>query len=203
MFYEALPDVQYVEGHCAHVFVCAAKSCTYKCCHFLNCPDHSSTGNLIKHVTSCWGKAAYEVAKACQHVNDAHESVVKPLTTTGTITAAFEQKGKGKVSYRHRQHTKKETKSVNGLHLLEVHLTVIPRAEIVRWVLECPSLQGCRRPGLPFIDEDRQARLLHPIGDDCFKRCTNCFCLNLSTYWTDASSMYQSLFLYVKASHSQ
>ena len=78
-FYEALPDIQYVEGRCAHVFACAAKSCTYKCRHFLNGPDRSLTGNLIKHVKSCWGEAA----TAC-------ESVVKPLTTTGTITAAFE-----------------------------------------------------------------------------------------------------------------
>jgi len=109
-FYEAIPDIQYIAGHHMHVFKYAAKSCSYNCWRFLDGPDCSSTGNLIKHVKSCWGKAAYEAAMACQHAKDARESVIKPLTTTGTITAAFEQKGKGKVTYWHRQHTKKETK---------------------------------------------------------------------------------------------
>ena len=109
-FYHPIPDIVYVNGRRAHVFKCAAKSCTYKCRRFLDGHDRSSTGNLIKHVKSCWGNAAYEAAKDCQHANDARESVVKPLTTSGTITAAFDRKGKGKVNYRHRQHTKTETK---------------------------------------------------------------------------------------------
>jgi hypothetical protein len=46
----------------------------------------------------------------CQHANDARESIIKPLMMTGTITAAFDRKGKGKVVYRHRQHMKTETK---------------------------------------------------------------------------------------------
>ena len=89
-FYQAVPDIKYVEGCHMHVFECVAKSCTYKCRHFLDGPDHSSTGNLIKHVKSCWGEAAYEAAMACKHAKDAHESVVKLLTKTGTITAALE-----------------------------------------------------------------------------------------------------------------
>ena len=109
-FYHPIPDIVYVNGRCAHVFKCAAKSCTYKCRRFLDSHDRSSTGNLIKHVNSCWGDAAYEAAKDCQHANNARKSVVKPLTTLGTITAAFDRKGKGKVNYRHRQHTKTETK---------------------------------------------------------------------------------------------
>jgi hypothetical protein len=64
--------------------------------------------NLIKHVKSCWGDTAYEAAVNCGHTNDARASVVKPLVTMGTITAAFERKGKGKVTYRHRQHMKRK-----------------------------------------------------------------------------------------------
>lgn len=51
-------------------------------------------------------------------------SEVRAMTVKGAldpqlITAAFERKGKGKVTYSHRQHTKTES-----------------RAEIVRWVAE-------------------------------------------------------------------
>jgi hypothetical protein len=109
-FYHPIPDIEYVDGRRAHVFQCTAKSCSYKCRHFLDGPDRSSTGNLIKHVKSCWGDAAYEAATNCQNANDARESIVKPLVKTGTITVAFDRKGKGKVTYRHRQHTKTETK---------------------------------------------------------------------------------------------
>src|SRR5277367_4338586 len=109
-FYSAIPDIEYVDGRRAHVFECAGKSCTYKCRRFLDGPDRLSTGNLIKHVKSCWGEAAYEAAVNCQNANEARESIIQPLTTMGTITTAFERKGKGKVSYRHRLHTKTETK---------------------------------------------------------------------------------------------
>ena len=44
--------------------------------------------------------------------NDACETVVKELKGSGTITASFERKGKGKVTFSHCQHTKTETKSV-------------------------------------------------------------------------------------------
>ena len=99
-FYDPIPDIEYVDGCQAHVFQYATKSCSYKCCCFLDGPNHSSTGNLIKHVKSCWGEAAYEAAADCQHTNDAHENIIKPLAKTGTITVAFNQKGKGKVTYR-------------------------------------------------------------------------------------------------------
>lgn len=109
-FYCPIPDIKYVDGRRAHIFKCMAKSCKYTCRRFLDGPDRSSTGNLIKHIKMCWGEAAYEAATDCGHANEARQSVVKPLTMTGTITTAFDRKGKGKVSYRHRQHTKTETK---------------------------------------------------------------------------------------------
>lgn len=41
---------------------------------------------------------------------DAREQVKRPLRMTGSIKAAFERKGKGKVTYSNVQHTKTETK---------------------------------------------------------------------------------------------
>ena len=68
---------------------------------------------------------------------DARESVVKEIKGSGSITAAFERKGKGKVTFSHRQHTKTETKSVTlPSQALVLYLIIICRAEIVRWVAE-------------------------------------------------------------------
>jgi hypothetical protein len=68
---------------------------------------------------------------------DARESVVKEIKGSGSITAAFERKGKGKVTFSHRQHTKTETKSVTlPSQALMLYPIIICRAEIVRWVAE-------------------------------------------------------------------
>jgi hypothetical protein len=68
---------------------------------------------------------------------DARESVVKEIKGSGSITAAFERKGKGKVTFLHCQHTKTETKSVTlPSQALVLYLIIICRAEIVRWVAE-------------------------------------------------------------------
>jgi hypothetical protein len=56
---------------------------------------------------------------------------------TGSITAAFEKSGKGKVTFSHRQHTKTEAKYVHGHIDLHKKLKLCcNRAEIVRWVSE-------------------------------------------------------------------
>jgi hypothetical protein len=77
-------------------------------------------------------------------VDDAHKRVIKGLNVSGSITASFEWKGKGKVSYSNRQHTKTET-----------------RTELVRWVAESlrpfkiVSDQGFQSPmktGWPHYD---------------------------------------------------
>ena len=67
---------------------------------------------MRKHVESCWGEDALKAAMEAGTANDARETVVKELKGSGTITASFERKGKGQVTFSHRQHTKAETKSV-------------------------------------------------------------------------------------------
>ncbi|KAF8805751.1 hypothetical protein BYT27DRAFT_7103880 [Phlegmacium glaucopus] len=52
-FYEPILDIVYVDAQHVHVFKCTAHSCQYKCQWFLDGPDCSSTGNLIKHVKLC------------------------------------------------------------------------------------------------------------------------------------------------------
>ena len=70
---------------------------------------------MIKHAKSCWGQPAWEAAYACHNATDARESIMKPIISTGSITAAFQRKGQGKVTYSYRMHTKTETKFDNSI----------------------------------------------------------------------------------------
>jgi len=45
----------------------------------------------------------------CANLKDSRRAA-NGIKNTGSITAAFERKGKGKVTYLHRQHMKAETK---------------------------------------------------------------------------------------------
>ncbi|KAG1730510.1 uncharacterized protein EDB91DRAFT_1239076 [Suillus paluster] len=92
--------------------------------------DIESTGNMCKHVKNCWGEDALAAAVQTKNAREAHETVVQGILTTGTITASFERKGKGKVTFSHHQHTKTETK-----------------AEIVHWVSESFRFQSLMKTG--------------------------------------------------------
>jgi hypothetical protein len=67
----------------------------------------------------CWTEEVVQAADEAADVSEAREKVVKALNRSGSIDAAFERKGKGKVTYSNRQHTKTDS-----------------RTEIVRWVTE-------------------------------------------------------------------
>jgi len=120
-----------------HIFHCGAKSCKKTVQRFLDKKDGKSTSNLRKHVKSCWGEDAVSTVDNAKNANEAHEGVVKGLLMTGSITAAFEKSGKGKVTFLHRQHTKTEAKYVQDHIDLHINLKLCSnRAEIVRWVSE-------------------------------------------------------------------
>lgn len=114
-FYDPVPEIIYVEGQRCHVFKCSAHGCSYTSCWFLTTKDKSSTGNLIKHVKACrgWGEETWAAATACGTAKEARELVTKPgIKMSGSILTSFAQKGKGKVTYSHLNHTKTETKYV-------------------------------------------------------------------------------------------
>ncbi|KAG1723998.1 hypothetical protein EDD22DRAFT_982907 [Suillus occidentalis] len=66
--------------------------------------DVRSTGNMRKHVKSCWGEDALNAADDAKGADDV-------ILKNGSITASFERKGKGKVTYLHCQHTHGETRA--------------------------------------------------------------------------------------------
>jgi hypothetical protein len=115
-FFGPIPDITYnTEGRRAHEFRCSAGVCKGKGTNkrivrrYLDTLDRTSSSNLKRHAILCWGGDM--VSKALDAKVDI-ESARKTLGALqdGSITAAFERKGKGKVSYSHRQHTKAETR---------------------------------------------------------------------------------------------
>ena len=121
-FFQDKPTIEYKKGRRCHVFKCAAQGCKYKLRRYLDTKDATSTGNMSKHVRSCWGPDVYEAARQVKSADEARKTIVSTYLKSGSITASFERKDKHKVTYSHRQHTATET-----------------RAEIVRWV--CESLR--------------------------------------------------------------
>jgi hypothetical protein len=117
-FFSPIPDIEYVDQHRCHVVKCLARGCSHKIRRFLDKGDKTSTGNMRKHVRLCWGENVMKTICSAKDLAAARNGITE-YTDKGSITASFEQKGKGKVYYRHRQHTHTET-----------------RAEIVCWVAE-------------------------------------------------------------------
>src|SRR5437763_10762735 len=110
-FFDPMPAIETVEGRRCHLFSCSATHCKYTCRWFLNKGDAFSTGNLRKHAKTCWGEEAVKAANEAKDVSEAREKVVHALNRSGSIDAAFERKGKGKVTYSNRQHTKMEART--------------------------------------------------------------------------------------------
>jgi hypothetical protein len=141
-FFGPEPLVEHVEGRRCHAFQCLAKHCKQKSRsvrRYLDTSDAKSTGNLQKHAKKCWGTEIVATADKAKTAKEVRDTTVKGYLDPQSITAAFERKGKGKVTYSYRQHTKTEAK-----------------AEIVRWV--CESMR-------PFdIVQDRGFRSLMKTG---------------------------------------
>ncbi|KIM56446.1 hypothetical protein SCLCIDRAFT_1146699, partial [Scleroderma citrinum Foug A] len=108
-FFSPTPHIQYMNDRCCHVFKCLAKGCRHHVQHFLDTSDKSSTSNMWKHVKSCWGDNILST------ILDAKDLVAACCEVQGhignaSITMAFERKGREKVTYSHRQHSKSETR---------------------------------------------------------------------------------------------
>ncbi|KAG2741624.1 hypothetical protein P692DRAFT_201842237 [Suillus brevipes Sb2] len=115
-FFEPFPIIGHENGRRYYEFRCVAKGCGKRIRRFLDKKDAKSTSNMRKHARTCWGEEVVKAADDAKSCDVARESIVNGILTNGSITASFERKGKGKITYSHRQHTKTETK-----------------AEIVRW----------------------------------------------------------------------
>jgi len=139
-FFRPTPAIVYVEGRKVHVFECAASHCKCKTRfirRYIDTGDISSTSNLRRHAIRCWGDEAVAAADKTCTAKVAREALSK-REVNGSITAAFERVGKGKVTYSTRQHTKPEARYILFLfcHCKTSDTIECCRAEFVRWVTE-------------------------------------------------------------------
>ncbi|KAG0699301.1 hypothetical protein DFH29DRAFT_809220 [Suillus ampliporus] len=121
-FFDPTPRIIENDGWWAHEFRCSARGCKTTIRRYLDKKDARSTGNMRKHVKLCWGNVVLQAADDAKDASEVRTKIIPGILRDGSITASFERKGKGKVTYSNRQHTRAETK-----------------AELVRWVSE--SLQ--------------------------------------------------------------
>ena len=115
VFYEAVPEIEYVGGCWSHIFKCMAVGCKYRPQHYLDTKDKSSTSNLIKHIKQCWGDEVWKAVLECKDAGEAHAAVMKPFAKNSNIMVSFERTGKGKVTYMHCQYT-----NISSYHLHHV-----------------------------------------------------------------------------------
>ena len=104
-FFKPNPSIEYKDRQRSHVFQCNAKGCTKGICQFLDKGDALSTGNMRKHIKTCWGKEILDQVMQTKSFNAARDAV-KNYQSNGTITTTFEQKDAMKKSYSHLPHTK-------------------------------------------------------------------------------------------------
>jgi len=108
------PRIEYVDGHHAHTFECAAGRCWGKngrdIHQYLDKGDAKLTSGLCRHATKCWGAETVKSADGTKDLEAARAVLLKMKLHDGTITAEFEHIGRGKVTYLHRQHTSTEAR---------------------------------------------------------------------------------------------
>jgi hypothetical protein len=166
-----MPVVGCVSGRRCHIFRCNAKTCqqkTREVKRYLDTNDAKSTSNLRKHAKRCWGDEIVATADQAKNANEVRATTVSGALDSKSITAAFERKGKGKVTYSHRQHSKAEA-----------------RAEIVRWVAESnrpfsivsdrgfQSLMKTGRPGMYIPSPSTVSRDVRLVFNNAKTRIAN------------------------------
>jgi hypothetical protein len=120
-FFQPRPTIEVVEGRRCHEFKCAAPLCKGKgqrariVRRYLDKADRNSTSNMHKHAKTCWGEEIVSKAletKGDLTIDDVRKSLANAKLHDGSITAAFERKGKGVVTFSTRQHTYMETRLI-------------------------------------------------------------------------------------------
>ena len=124
VFFKKTPQIEYKDGRRAHVFECGAGRCKGRnsryVYRFLDKGDANSTSNLLRHAKICWGAEVVDVATATRDLEAAREVLGKIKLRDGSILAEFQCIGKGKVTYRHTQHTMTEARYIPLISVLDL-----------------------------------------------------------------------------------
>jgi len=111
-FFDPIPTIQVIDGCRIHKFRCSAHGCKARIRRYLDTKDARSTGNMRKHVRSCWGEDVLSAAQDAKDVTEVWMKIIGSILCNGSITAAFERKNKGQVTYSNHQHTWAKTRYV-------------------------------------------------------------------------------------------
>jgi hypothetical protein len=96
-------------------------------CHFLDMGNAKSTSSLHWHAKMYWGEEAVSAADNTKDLDGACTVLAKSgLKKNGSITEAFKQIDKEKVTYLHCQHTYTETRYVVSATCLENNVGLGP-----------------------------------------------------------------------------
>jgi len=76
---------------------------------YLDTSDKASTSGLRNHAEKCWGADTVKEAAKAADVNAVRKALAGTEMRNGSIALEFERTGKGKLTFSHRQHTKKQT----------------------------------------------------------------------------------------------
>jgi hypothetical protein len=130
-FFQVRPTVKFIDGRRCHEFHCAAPHCKGKGTmsrivrRYLDKGDRNSTSNMHKHAKNCWGEEIVSKAletKGQLSVDDVRKNLGSAKIVDGSITASFERKGKGAVTFSTRQHTYLEARLVDTNNNEKYHL---------------------------------------------------------------------------------
>jgi len=106
VFFRPIPCIEYIDGRHVHVFKCSAKHCKGRhgrdVRRFLDKGDEKSTGGLHRHTKNCWGEETVKAALNTRDLKAVRKILTQYKLKDGSVMAAFEQIGKGKVTYSHR-----------------------------------------------------------------------------------------------------
>ncbi|KAG1872981.1 hypothetical protein DFJ58DRAFT_836802 [Suillus subalutaceus] len=78
-FFNPTPRIVEINGRHTHEFKCHARGCKTTIRRFLNKKDARSTGNMQKHVKSCWGNAALTAADDAKDAKEVQTKIVTSI----------------------------------------------------------------------------------------------------------------------------
>ncbi|KAG2127194.1 uncharacterized protein EDB93DRAFT_1257150 [Suillus bovinus] len=96
-FFDPTPRITEVGGRRAHEFKCCAKGCKVTIRQFLDKKDARLTGNMRKHVKSCWGEDALNAADNAKDADEVRAKIVGSILKKRVNCGIFRMERKGEI----------------------------------------------------------------------------------------------------------
>ena len=119
-------------------------------CNNLSTPRTPSTGNMRRHVKTCWGEDALNTADKAKDINEAWTKVVQDILRDSSITTPFKQKDKQSVTYSSRPYMQSKIRwdVDNNVSGIGYWCNVLKGWTCVLGFREPAPIQYCWRPSI-------------------------------------------------------